>query len=97
MSLSFEKINRAEILSEVFKLQTFKACQDIDILKQVIKENGGVFADVLLSNWTDSAEKSYFSLSIKIANITTVFKKGCRNFKNNYKPVSILCNLWKIV
>ena len=35
-------------------------------------------------------------LILKIANINPVFKKGDSNSKENYRPVSILSNIWKI-
>ena len=57
--------------------------------------NAGMFADVLLSN--NSVEKYDFPFSLKIANITIVFKKGHENSKNNYRLVSTLRNLPKII
>ena len=41
-------------------------------------------------------EKSNFSPSLKKANITPVSKRGDRNSKDNYRPVSILPNISKI-
>ena len=37
-----------------------------------------------------SLENSKFSNCLRLANITSVFKKGARTSKNNYRPVSIL-------
>ena len=54
-----------------------------------MKENPDIFADVLLASFNDSAEKYNFPPSLKNANITPVFKKGDRNSKDNYRPVSI--------
>ena len=68
---SFSKINRKEILGEVLKLETSKACQDTDI----IKENADLFADTLFVSFNDSVEKSNCPFSLKKANITPVFKK----------------------
>ena len=41
-------------------------------------------------------KKSEFPSALKLANITPVFKKGERECKNNYRPVSILSNVSKI-
>ena len=41
-------------------------------------------------------EKSNFPSILKNASITPVFKKGDRNFKDNYRPVSILPYISKI-
>ena len=77
-------------------METFKACQDTDIPTKFVKENADIFANVLVSNLNDSIEKSNFPSILKNATITPVFKKGDRNSKDNYKPVSILTNISKI-
>ena len=61
LPFSFSVINRGEILGEILKLETSKACQDTDIPTKIIKEN----ADILLANFNDSVEKSYFPPSLK--------------------------------
>ena len=82
-------------MGEVLKLETSKACPDTDILTKIIQENTVIFAEILAS-FNDSVEKSNFPYSLKKANITSVFKKGDRNSKDNYRPVSILPNMPKI-
>ena len=39
---------------------------------------------------------SIFPISLKLANITPVYKKGSKNSKENYRPLSILPNISKI-
>ena len=77
-------------------METFKECQDTDIPTKFVKENADIFANVLVSNLNDSIEKSNFPSILKNATITPVFKKGDRNSKDNYRPVSILPNISKI-
>ena len=77
-------------------METSKACQDTDIPTKIIKENTDILADILLARFNDSVKKSNFPSSLKKANITPVFKKGDRNSKDNYRPVSILPNISKI-
>ena len=84
LPFSFSKINRRNP-GEILKLETSKACQDTYTR-----------ADILLARFNDSVEKSNFPSSLKKANITPVFKKGDRNSKDNYRPVSILPNISKI-
>ena len=96
LPFSFSNINREEILREILKLEISKACQDTDIPTKIIKENAHIFADILLASFNDSVEKSNFPSSLKKANITPVFKKGDRNSKDNYRPVSIFPNTSKI-
>ena len=60
LPFSFSKMNREEIVGEILKLETSKACQDTDIPTKNIKENADVFADILLAGFNDSIEKSNF-------------------------------------
>ena len=63
---------------------------------KIVKENAEIFANVLVSNFNDSMKKINFLSILKNATITPVFKKGDKNSKNNYIPVSILPNISKI-
>ena len=96
LPFSIPKINREEILREVLKLKTFKACQDTDIPTKLIKENADVFADILYATFNYSPEKCNLPSSFKKANITPLFKEGDRNSKDNYRSVSTLPNMSKI-
>ena len=72
------------------KLDVSKACQDTDIPSKIIKENADIFASYLHSSFNTSVTNSEFPSVLKQANITSVFKKGERYSKRNYRPVSIL-------
>ena len=78
------------------KLDVSKACQDTDIPSKIIKENADIFASYLHSSFNTSVTNSEFPSVLKQANITSVFKKGERYSKHNYRPVSILPNVTKI-
>ena len=92
----FSKIKREEILKEILDLETSKACQDTDISTKIIKTNTDILANILLSSFNDSIEKSNSPFSLKKANIRPMFKRGDRNSKDNYRPVSMLPNMSKI-
>ena len=77
-------------------METSKARQNTDVPTKIVKENADIFANVLVSNFSDSIEKSNFPSILKSASITSVFKKGDRKSKDNYRPVSILPNISKI-
>ena len=66
LPFSFSKIKRKEILREILKLETSKACQDTDIPTKFFKENADIFADILIASLNDSVEKSDFPSSLKI-------------------------------
>ena len=75
-------------------LDSSKACQDSDITTKVIKSNSDIFTDALYFEFNRSLEKSVFPPSMKLANVTPVYKKGNRSEKD--RPVRILPNLPKI-
>ena len=54
------------------------------------------FLDFLRSGFNNSITTSIFPSSLKQAIITPVFKKGDKNLKENYRPVSILPNVLKV-
>ena len=51
---------------------------------------------VLLAEFHKSLKLSRYSHSMKLANITPVFKKNDQTEKSNYRPVSRLLNLSKV-
>ena len=55
-----------------------------------------MFADFLHPAFNECVETGKFPSCLKQADITPVFKKGSRNSKDNYRPVSILPNVSKI-
>ena len=58
--------------------------------------NADIFAEVLYNVFNRSLEVGEFPSGMKVANVTTVQKKGSRYDKGNYRPVSILPNLSKV-
>ena len=78
-------------------LDTTKACQDTDIPTKLLKENADIFSDFLFVYYNASVVKSAkFPSILTLADIIPVFKKGDKECKNNYRPVSILSYMSKI-
>ena len=59
LPFSFSKIQRDEILSDILKLETFKASQDTNIPTKIVKEMR-IYSLTPFSNFNDSIEKSNF-------------------------------------
>ena len=72
------------------------ASQDTDIHTKIITDNADILPDFLFSGFNNSITTSIFPSSLKQAIIRPVFKKGDKNSKENYRPVSILPNISKI-
>ena len=67
---SFSKIERNKVLSDILKLDAIKGTNPLIIAK----ENADIFANVLVSKFNDSTEKSNFPSILENAIITPVFK-----------------------
>ena len=67
----------------------------IQISHQLLLRKMLVFLQIFHS-FNNSIYRSEFPSNLKLANITPVFKKGDRNFKENYRPISILSIISKI-
>ena len=92
----FPNISAEEITKEIRKLDPSKASHDNDIPTKIIKENADIFLEFICMSVNHSIDNNIFPSTLKLANITPVFKKGSANSKENYRPVSILPNLSKI-
>ena len=78
-------------------LDTTKACRDTDITTKILKENADIFSDFLFAYCNANVVKSSkFPSILPLADIIPVFKKGDKECKNNYRPVSILSNMSEI-
>ena len=93
-SFSLKTVSKKDIEKEILNLNVAKASQDSDIPTKIIKKNPDIFS-ILFKEFNKSLEICKFPSSLKMANVTPVYKKGNRSDKDNYRPVSILPNLSK--
>ena len=93
---NFVEVDQQQIEKEILKLDANKASQSSDIPIKIVKENIDVFSDFLCSSFNSSIKLSKFPESLKQADITPAYKKGKKDIKANYRPVSILPNLSKV-
>ena len=63
---------------------------------QIIKANSDIFTEVTHKEINRGLEVGSFSCTMKVANVTPVYKKGNGSEKGNYRFVSILANISKV-
>ena len=91
---SFFHVTNEEVLEEIGNLNTTKLSQDTDIPTKIIKENlFSLFACFICKTFSNMVNSSKFPAALKLAHITPAFKKGSKNWKENYRPISILPNI----
>ena len=93
---SFQEITKSEGNQEILNLDSSKACQKSDIPTKIIKANSNIFTEVIHEEFNRGLEVGNFPCTMKLANVTPVYKKGNRSEKGNYRPVSILPNISKV-
>ena len=86
----FSEVNIEDIKKDILKLDKNEASQHSDIPIKIIKENLDIFAGFLCTNINSSFKSSSFPSCLKMADVTPLHKKGKKDLKENYRPVSIL-------
>ena len=80
------------MFQEIVCLHASKACQDTNVPTKIIKENADIFIDFIYLSINASINNGDFPSFLRVANVIPVFKKDCKNSKDNYIPISILKN-----
>ena len=93
---SFEEVDKEKIIKEIRKLNKNKASQDSDIPVSIMIDNADIFGDLIHQSVKNSLLTSHFPNFLKLGDITPLHKKGRKDDKGNYRPVSILPTLSKI-
>ena len=92
-NFNFIEVDQKQIEKEILKLDVNKASQSSGIPIKGLKENSD-FSNFLCNSFNNSIKLSTFSEILKRADNTSLYKK---DIKGNYRPVSILPNLSKIL
>ena len=84
---TFNHITKEDVIKEI-NLDASKASQEDDIPTKIIKENSDIFSNFIYQSFNNMTDVCIFLTSLKLANITPVYKKGSKNSKENYRLVS---------
>ena len=78
-------------------LDVSKAIQKSDIPVKIVKSNDNFLPDAIYFHFKKSLENGKFPNSLKLANITPVFKRDAHTSNNDYRLVSVLPIFSKIL
>ena len=93
---SFKPVTEKVVQDFIQNLDSSKAFQKYNIPPKLLKNNIDICTTVLSYDINKCINGGIFLSNLKDANITPIFKKLARLFKENYRPVSILPTLSKI-
>ena len=97
---SFSNISVDHVMKKIRKLNTDIPVkilkQNTDIPVKILKQNTDIFGNYICDFFNHFVVRGVFPPILKNTNITPVFKKGFRSFKNIYRRVSILPIVSKI-
>ena len=97
LKFSFTPVQYEDILRKIKSLKVSKASQQSDIPTRILIYNSEYFGSYFYENINYClGESLLFPHDLKLADVTTAYKKKSRSSKDNYRPVSILSNISKI-
>ena len=80
---------------EILKLDKTKTSHKTDIPTRIIKENIDKLADILYTRINAAIKSASFPSPLKLGDVTSLHKKGRKNMKGSFVPVSTLPSLSK--
>ena len=80
---TFSHVTKEKVLKEPGNLDTTKSSQDTGIPTKIIKQNSNIFASFMCKSFNNMIDSSTFPVALKLGLITSVFKKGSKNSKEN--------------
>ena len=96
-SMFFHPVNETEIIAIVTDLKSSKSCGHDGLSTFILKKIIHYIVAPLRHIFNMSLKTGRYPQSFKLARVVPVFKKGDRNQCNNYRPISILPCISKVL
>ncbi len=94
---SFQKISRKDLLDTIESLVPKASCGHDLLTNRMLKKEKVRFCNLTLNLINETITSRTFPNALKIAKVIPIFKKGDKLNPNNYRPISLLPVLSKIV
>ena len=95
--LNFITISEQEVKDVLDNLKVTKACGPDLISRRLLKEGASVLSKPLVTVFYRSLLQGYFPSNWKDANVTAIHKKEDKSVPSNYRPISLLSQLGKVM
>ena len=97
LSVVLESPEPLKIFHDINFLNQQKACGHDNILSLFLRRENKVLAPIICEYFAFVFEQSVFPQILKMAKVIPIFKSGNRSFTSNYRPMSLLPSLSKVV
>ena len=95
--LSSKFTTKDQVKEEIINLDGSKVSLIGDVSADVLKSTVDIQLPFITNNIDLSIEKGYFPEELKLAEVSSIFKRKDGLEKENYRPVSVLPHLSKVV
>lgn len=96
-SFALEKVSEEDVLLKLKQLDSSKATGLDNIPSRFLKDAAENISPSITHIINMSIEYGYFPKDLKNAKVIPLYKKGSKLDQGNYRPVSILCTLSKVI
>ena len=93
----FKKIHPKSVFAILSKFKNGKASGMSMIPNKILKSAKHIISESLTDIFNASLESNTFPDDLKVAGVTPIFKNGERNDLQNYRPISVLCTVARIL
>ncbi len=95
-SFSFKKVSVDNMKNEIDELNPSKSTTFKSIPPKLLKNESDLVSTPLQIIFNNSVEQSSFPDELKLADVSSLFKKEVKTFKGNYRPISVLPTVSKV-
>ena len=93
---SFKPTNLDSVLIEIEKLNESKSSPIESVPARVLKDIQDILCPKIVIDFNSAISTGIFPTNLKAADVAPLFKKECKQYKGNHRPVSLLAAMSKI-
>ena len=94
---TFKRTEIKSVIKEIANLNESKSAPNESIPAKILKDHYDIIGPKIVIDFNSSIKTGIFPQNQKLADVYPIFKNDLKHFKGNYRPVSVLSALSKIL